>query len=269
MKNLFKKKLYLSLPIVIIAHNPHAFADSKYSNQFQNFDNNITAGIEEIVSNNNFTASRLTGNGQILFNNNIWLDLNIGTELSYSTNNNANPNIAQLYNNTVGNNYSISGGYAFVLGDNWNLIPNIGFSYGNALLSYNDVNSSMQQFIIHDPSFNWSIGTKLEYLIIPRRLKIASDFSYTYSVHDTVLPSDTNLISHQGYSNDILSITPELQWNVTDRFTMIGYYQYANKFAGSLQANSVYYPQSAVNSNQILKNDSTVNQFGINLGFLF
>lgn len=269
MKSSFKKKLSLILRLIMLSQNSHVFADSKYIDPFQYFDNNITLGIQEIVANNNFTASRLTANGQILFDNNIWLNLDVATELSYSTKNSSNPNVAQLYNNTVGNNYSISGGYAFGVGNNWNIIPNIGFSYGDTLLSYNDVNSSMQQFIIHDPSFNWSIGTKVEYLIIPKRLKVGSDFRYTYSDHTTVLPSDTNLISHQGYSNNTLSITPEIQWNVTDRFTVIGYYQYANKFGGNLQANSVYYSQSGVNSNQIIKNNSTVNQLGVNFGFLF
>lgn len=236
---------------------------------FQQFDNNITAGVSEIMSNQNYTATTLNVDGQVLFDNNIWLHVNAGTELAYSVNVNSNPNIAKLYNNAAGSIFAGQFGYAFQAGDRWNFIPHIGLGYSNFLAAYNE--NSVQQFIIEDPGINYSIGAKTELLLIPNTLKFATDLNYIYSQHHSVLPNDftTNTLEHQGYTINTVQIRPELQWNVTNKFTIIGYYQFATLFGGTANAADIYYPQVGVSSNQIIKNNQIQNTFGLNFGIPF
>lgn len=245
---------------------PTAFAAE--SSPFQLFDNNITAGYAVASSFGNNETSSLNANGQVLFDNNVWLNLSVFTKLTLSYANSSEPGMNQTLNNSAGSRFGIQGGYAFKVNNSYNVIPHIGFAYGNQLLAINE--DSIQQFIIEDPSFNYSFGVKQELILIPKKLKFATDLGYNYSTHKAVLPNNTTGdLGHTDYDVSSLLITPELQWNVTDRLTVIGYYQYNYSYGDAPNFPNVDFSNIGVNSSQVIKNNYSQNLFGINFGFLF
>lgn len=238
------------------------------SSPFQQFDNNISAGVAMVSSPGNYWASTLNANGQALFDNGVWLNLMVTTKLAFNFENNSNSSVSKTYNNSSGSSFGLSGGYAFLFDDKYNLIPYIGFAYSNQLLAVNE--NSIQQFIIEDPSYNWSLGVKGEWLAIPQVLKAAFDLGFNYGDHQSVVPNSGNgSLAHYNYSLYTLSATPSVQWNFTKRITMIGYYQFNYNFSNSMSSPNVSYSNIGVDSSQYIMSNYIQNVLGINFGVLF
>ncbi len=238
------------------------------SNPFQVFDNNITAGFYTNSSPENYTSSGLSLNGQILFDNNVWLNLLVTDQLALDYSNHSNANVSLTLNNASANSYEVMGGYAFAVGNSYNFIPHIGFSYDTQLTTVNA--DSIQQFIINDPSFNFSLGLKQEYILLPARLKLAADLNFASAYHQAVLPTNTEgSLGHYDYTNYSILIKPAIQWNVTKRFTMLAFYQFSYTFGQTPNVPNIYFPNAGINTNQFLSNNYVQNSVGLNFGFVF
>jgi hypothetical protein len=243
-------------------------ASTNESSPFLVFDNNVSAGLALISSPGNYWASNLNANGQALFNNGLWLDLFATTKLSFNFNNNSNNNISKTYNNSSGSSFGINVGYAFLIANNYNLIPHIGLSYANQLLAVNQ--NSIQQFIIEDPSYNVAFGVKNEMILIPSVLKASIDLAFNIGDHSSVVPNSVDgSLGHYDYTLYTVKVIPSIQWNITERFAMIGYYQFNYNFSNSMSSPNVEYPDIGVSSNQFLMNNYVQNTLGINFAVLF
>ncbi len=238
------------------------------SSPFQSFDNNVLAGVAGNSSPGNYWASTLNASGQALFDNGVWLNLLVTTKLALNFSNNANSSISKTYNNSSGSSLDISGGYAFLFTEQYNVIPHIGFAYANQLLAVNE--NSIQQFIIENPSSNWSVGLKNEYIAIPSVLKFSLDLGFNYGDHQSVIPNSSDgSLGHYNYALYTLSFSPAVQWNLTERFTMIGYYQFNYNFSNDVNPPSISYPDIEVNTNQYLMTNYIQNTLGLSVGILF
>jgi len=252
--------------LIFLTLAPKLFAAE--SSPFQKFDNNISVGAALVSSPGNYWASALNANGQALFSNGVWLNVIASTKLSFNFANNDNSNISKTYNNSSGSNFGLSGGYAFLFANKYNVIPHVGFAYSNQLLAVNE--DSIQQFIIEDPSFNWSFGVKNELIAIPNSLKLGLDLSFNYGDHRAVVPnSNDGSLGHYNYSLYTLSVTPSVQWNFSERFTMIGYYQFNYNFSNSSNPPNISYSSMNVDSGQYLMTNYVQNILGLNFGVLF
>lgn len=238
------------------------------SSPFQRFDNNISAGIAGISSPGNYWASNLNANGQALFNNGVWLDVFATTKLSFNFDNNSNSSVSKTYNNSSASSFGLNGGYAVLINNRYNIIPHIGFYYANQLMAINE--NSIQQFIIEDPSYNYSMGVKNEMILIPSVLKIALDLNFNIGDHASVVPNSSDgSLGHYNYTLFTFTANPSIQWNFSERFAVMGYYQFNYNFSNSMSAPNVDYSDVGISSNQYLMNNYVQNVLGVNFGVLF
>lgn len=174
--------------------------------------------------------------------------------------------LSSLYQNKSGSNLGFKVGYAFILKD-LNLTPYLGFAYNNILLAYNY--NSTQEFIYEDPSYSVLTGINIEYIILEKKLKLGLDTGVSYAVHKSVAPNTTTSLGHIDYSQYLFNITPSIQYNINSLLTVMGYYGFSSKFAGSATPPNVYYSSTGVNSANIISNNNIISSFGFKLGILF
>lgn len=254
----------LNLPLSY-ASNESDFNLSPSRNQFQYFDNNVTLNYNYSTTQNTSEFSTVGLGATALFDNNIWLSGNAATLLTYDLSNN-NRGLSNLYQNKSGSLLSIKAGYAFT-NDRLNITPYMGVAYSNLLIAYNY--DSAQQFIFENPAYSIMGGANVEYIIIPKTLKVGLDTNLNYSSHKAVIPNSSSTLGHINYSDYLLSLSPSLQYNINSRLTVIGFYALNSKFSGSSAPQNVYYPQINVNSSNIINNDDLTSSFGIKFGILF
>jgi hypothetical protein len=254
----------LNLPLSY-ASNESDFNLSPSRNEFQYFDNNVTLNYNYSATQNTSEFSTVGLGASALFDNNIWLSGNAATLLTYDLSNN-NRGLSNLYQNKSGSLLSIKAGYAFT-NDRLNVIPYMGVAYSNLLIAYNY--DSAQQFIFENPAYSIMGGANVEYIIIPRTLKVGLDTNLNYSSHKAVIPNSSSTLGHINYSDYLLSLSPSLQYNINSRLTVIGFYALNSKFSGSSTPQNVYYSQINVNSSSIINNDDLTSSFGIKFGILF
>lgn len=263
---MFKSRFFFSCLSFLCIANVYA-CDS--NNIFQCYDNNVTLNYGYGVEQDTATFSQIGVGGEVLFDNNIWVNASMGGLFTYNNFNN-NQGLQQTFNNASGSSFTLRGGYAFNVDSNYNFIPYLGFNYTNTLVAYNY--DSINQFVIENPSFNTSIGLISEYNIIDSALKFRFDSGLTYSYHKAVAPGsndDLNNLAHVNYSNYSLNLTPELQYNINKRLTMSIFSTLGFTFGGNASLPEVYYPDIATNTNQIFNNDNTYAIFGLKFGILF
>ena len=263
----FSNKNYCYIVLIyIFSLHCNAFADTS---PFQKFDNNFMLGASTLSSPGNYWASSLNLKGEALFDNGLWLELPASTKLTYSVDNNKDTSISKTLNNSAGSSIGLSAGYAFLIGNNYNIIPYVGFAYRNQLLAVNE--DSIQQFIIEDPSFNWSVGFKNELIAIPQKLKFSVNAGFNYGSHNAVIPDslDNNMLGHFDYTQYTLSVSPAVQWNFSERFTLVGYYQLNYNFSDTQNIPGIPYSQMNVNTDQYLMTNYVQNILGISIGILF
>lgn len=241
-------------------------SNSESSNIFKNYDNYIALDYQYAKVQDAASMSGIGISGEALLDNNLWLNGAAFGLLSYNADN-SNRGLSILNNNTSGSSFTLRGGYSFNVARNFNFIPYLGFNYSNLLVAYNY--NSTQQFIVENPSYSAMIGSMNEYNIIDNTLKFRLGTEISYSAHKAVLPNSLDSLGHIDFNNYVFSVTPEIQYNVTSRFTVMGYYSFATKFANDNSAENVYYPSLNVNSSAVINNDSTYNSVGIKLGVLF
>lgn len=263
---MFKSRFLFSCLSFTAIANSYA-CDS--SNVFQCYDNNVTLNYGYGIEENTARFSEIGVGSEVLFDNNIWINASMGGLLTYNNLNN-NTGLGQTFNNFSGSSFTFRGGYGFNVASNYNFIPYVGFNYTNMLVAYNY--SSINQFIIENPSFNTSVGLISEYNIIDSKLKFRFDSGLTYSFHKAVAPNSNdnlNHLMHTDYSNYLLNFTPELQYNINNRLTMSVFSTLGFTFGGNASLPEVYYPDIATNSNQVVNNDNTYAIFGLKFGILF
>lgn len=238
------------------------------SNPFQDFDNNFTAGITGVSSPGNYWATTLGANGQALLDNGIWINLLANTKLSLSLDNNSSSNISQTYNNAAASNYGAEIGYAFLISNNYQVIPHGGLSYSNQLLSINQ--NSIQEFVIEDPAIHVSAGVKNELIVIAKKLKLGMDLNFNYGFHQAVVPnSNDGSLAHYNYGLYTISATPSIQWNFSEKFTMLGFYQYSYNFGNNTVAPNASYSSLNVNTSDYLLTNFSQNTVGLSFGVRF
>ncbi|HRG63128.1 MAG TPA: hypothetical protein PLP75_08950 [Burkholderiales bacterium] len=256
--------------VLSMSYSSLCFANNIESgNIFKYYDNNLSVAYEYGTYQDTSTQSGIGISAEALFDNNLWLNGSALGLLTYDITNN-NQGLNNLLQNKSGSSFTLRGGYAFNVVKDLNFIPYIGFNYSNMLVDYNY--DSVQYIVFENPSFNTMLGIINEYNIIDKRLKLRLDIGLDYSVHEAVLPnSNQNLanLGHISYSYYALNISPELQYNITNRITISGSYTLGNRFAGNANPVNVYFPSINVNSANALSDSGIYNIFGLKLGVLF
>lgn len=239
--------------------------DTTTSNPFRLYDNYFAVDYSYSIIQDTATIGGIGVTGEALLKNNLWLSAQASGLLTYDVSNN-NRGLYDLSQNKSGSSFLIRGGYSLNF-DRFNVIPYAGFSYDNLLIAYNS--NSSQQFIFENPSYNMLMGFLTEYNLLENSIKLRIDNGVSYDSHKAVIPNTLNTLGHIDYSNYLYHFGLELQYLVSSKFTVMGYYGLSSKFAGNAEPANVYYPQINTSSANVIDNDNLINSFGIKVGVLF
>lgn len=256
-----------SLFTCIAATNAEDLVPNK--NIFQDYDNYIAINYGQSVLQDTSSMSGIGLSGEVLFDNNIWLNASVMALLSYDLTN-SNTGFNDVLQNKAGSSFTLRGGYAFNPVRDYNVIPYLGFNYTNLLVAYNY--DSIQQFIFENPSYNFAIGVINEFNAIDKTLKLRLDTSLMTTHHFAVLPNSTaqdSELGHVNFYNYVFNVTPEIQYNINSRLMLSGYYSFGTIFGGSGSAPNVFFPDINTYSSDVINNSGIFNSVGVKFGVLF
>lgn len=250
----------IALSFLCLLLNAKCFASE--SSPLYHLDNNwgLTAGQ---AKSSQYSMMNLGLDVRVLTSNNIWLDLN-GQSYSNLTLSQVNSNIL---NNMSGFGLGVKGGYAFILANNYAIIPNIGFNYSNVQDLVHTNSEPIFNYTLQ--SFNTSVGLAFEYAATSR-LKFSLENSLVYLNQDPIVPNSETTISHFNEKNYMLSITPSIAWNIFASLNASIFYEYNQMLTNNMPDSNVEFTQFGINSQSIV-NDfmAPPNVLGIKIGMLF
>ena len=182
-------------------------------NPFQVYDNKAMLGYSNSVQANGDSYGGFTLNVEALFDNNVWLAANSGYLLYVARANSP-------LNKITGAELGIKVGYAFQIGQRYNLIPFASANHDGTSIS----SGSTMSVVSYSDAYG--AGLIQEYDIFPKALKFRFNTNFATQNTKTTYVSPVSMPDMPGYTT-FINVAPSLQWNITDRVTTQFTYAYS------------------------------------------
>ncbi len=182
-------------------------------NTFKVYDNNAMLGYSNSVQANGDSFGGFTLNVEALFDNNIWLAANSGYLLYVARANSP-------LNKITGAELGVMAGYAFQIGQRYNLIPFVSANHDGTSIS----SGSTMSVVSYSDAYG--AGLIQEYDIFPKELKFRLNTNFATQNTKTTYVSAVSMPDMPEYTT-FINVAPSLQWNITDRVTTQLAYMYS------------------------------------------
>ncbi len=179
---------------------------------FQYYDNNAMIGYYNTVQANGDSAGGFAIDTEALLDNNLWFAANAGYLLYVAR-------AAVPLNKITGAELGLSAGYAFPIGQRFNLIPFASAEHNGLSMSNGSTSSAVSY------SDAYGLGLMSEYDIIPKNLKARLNTNFMTQNTKTSFVSATSQPDISSYTTRV-NISPSMQWNITERLTTQVTYAY-------------------------------------------